>query len=155
MKKYNYIVSGFFIAMSCYILYETSTYTVGSGGQDNPAVWPRTLAIAMMILCVLLILQTLFKKEVNNGEGTEMTIDWKSTGMKKVYLSLALIAGFLVVMNIFGMLIALLLFIPSIMWLMNCKSKVMFVVLPVAMVAFVYIFFVRIMTITLPGGIFF
>jgi len=58
-------------------------------------------------------------------------------------------------MNLFGMLIGLLLLIPSIMWLMNCRNKVMLVVLPVALVAFVYLFFVQLMTITLPGGIFF
>ncbi|MGE4485114.1 MAG: tripartite tricarboxylate transporter TctB family protein [Oscillospiraceae bacterium] len=156
MKKYNYIASGFFIAMSCYILYETCTYKVSNSGQGNPAIWPRYLAIAMIVLSVLLIIETLIKKGTEkDSDGTEARIDWKSPGMIKVYLALAMVAGFIVVMNIFGMLIGLILLIPSIMWLMSCKNKVMYVILPIAVVTFVYFFFIKIMTITLPGGIFF
>ena len=156
MKKYNYIASGFFIAISCYILYETSTYKVSGSGQGNPAIWPICLAIAMIVLSVLLIIETLVKKGAENeSDNADAKIDWKSPGMKKVYLSLAMVAGFIVVMNIFGMIIGLVLLIPSIMWLMSCNNKVMYVIMPIAVVTFVYIFFVKIMTITLPGGIFF
>ena len=158
MKKYNYISAAFFIAIGTYVLAETSGYDIEKGGQGNPAIWPQCLAGMMIFLSLILILQTIFSKpQEDGGEGAEdvVKIDWKSPGMKKVYLALAMIAGFIVIMNLFGMLIGLLLLIPSIMWLMNCRNKVMLVVLPVALVAFVYLFFVQLMTITLPGGIFF
>ena len=158
MKKYNYISAGFFILVGAYVLYETSGYSIHAGGQGNPAIWPQCLGVMLLVFSVILIIQTALNvpSVTEDADGNEQKgIDWLSTGMKKVYLAMAMIGGFVVLMNIFGMLIALLVLIPGIMWLMGCHSKVMYVALPVAMVAFVYIFFVQIMTITLPGGLFF
>ena len=52
-----------------------------------------------------------------------------------------------------GMLLALLIMIPAIEYLMGCRSKVMLIALPVGMVAFVYLFFVVAMKLTLPAPI--
>ena len=73
--------------------------------------------------------------------------------MKKVYIMLGLLVVFVVLLKIFGMLIALLLLIPAIEWVMGCRSKVMLAALPVGLVAFVYVFFVVIMKLTLPAPI--
>ena len=51
------------------------------------------------------------------------------------------------------MLLALLIMIPTIEYLMGCRSKVMLIALPVGMVAFVYLFFVVAMKLTLPAPI--
>ena len=101
-------------------------------------------------------------EEVNSGDLLaelggieEEVIDWKSPGMKRVYAGMAMVAVFLVIMNVFGMMIGLLCLIPGIMFLMNCKSKLAYVLVPLGVVAFVYVFFAKVMTITLPGGMFF
>lgn len=164
MKKYDYIAAACFIALGSYVLYETGTYEINGIGQRNPAIWPRILAISMIAVSVLLIITTALKKE-KTAEQTEnekmsdeepaQVIDWKSPGMIKVFESVGLIGLFIVVMNIFGMLIGLLMLIPGIMWLMNCRSKKMLIILPTATVLFVYVFFVKLLTITLPGGLFF
>ena len=49
--------------------------------------------------------------------------------------------------------LALLIMIPAIEYLMGCRSKVMLITLPVGMVAFVYLFFVVAMKLTLPAPI--
>ena len=49
--------------------------------------------------------------------------------------------------------VALLIMIPAIEYLMGCRSKVMLIALPVGMVAFVYLFFVVAMKLTLPATI--
>ena len=150
MKKYNYIVSVIMLALSGYIFYETSTYDIGTSFQKNPAIWPQFLAAALALLSVALIVETLFTRSAESGEAV---IDWKGPGMKKVYIMLALLVVFVVLMKIFGMLIALFLLIPAIEWVMGCRSKVMLIALPVGLVAFVYGFFVVVMKLTLPAPI--
>ena len=150
MKKYNYIVSVVMLALAGYIFYETSTYDIGTSFQKNPAIWPQFLAAALALLSVALIVETLFTRSAESGEAV---IDWKGPGMKKVYIMLALLVVFVVLMKIFGMLIALFLLIPAIEWVMGCRSKVMLIALPVGLVAFVYVFFVVIMKLTLPAPI--
>ena len=150
MKKYNYIVSVIMLALSGYIFYETSTYDIGTSFQKNPAIWPQFLAAALALLSVALIVETLFTRSAESGEAV---IDWKGPGMKKVYIMLALLVVFVVLMKIFGMLIALFLLIPALEWVMGCRSKVMLIALPVGLVAFVYVFFVVVMKLTLPAPI--
>ena len=133
-----------------YFFYETSTYDIGTSFQKNPAIWPQFLAAALALLSVALIVETLFTRSAESGEAV---IDWKGPGMKKVYIMLALLVVFVVLMKIFGMLIALFLLIPAIEWVMGCRSKVMLIALPVGLVAFVYVFFVVIMKLTLPAPI--
>lgn len=73
--------------------------------------------------------------------------------MIHVYIMLGIVVGFVVLMKIVGMLLALLIMIPAIEYLMGCRSKVMLIALPVGMVAFVYLFFVVAMKLTLPATI--
>lgn len=101
-------------------------------------------------------------REVNSGDllaelggGEEEDIDWTSPGMKRVYAGMGMVLAFLVIMNTLGMVIGLLLLIPGIMFLMNCKNKLAYVLVPVGVVLFVYVFFAKVMTITLPGGMLF
>lgn len=148
MKKYNYIVSVLMIALSGYILYETSTYEIGQNAQKNPAVWPAFLAISLIALSVVLIIQTAFSR---NPEMENFSIDWKGQGMRKVYIMFGFTIGFVIVLKILGLLIALLILIPAIEWLMGCRSRVMLAALPVGLVAFVYVFFGIIMKLTLPA----
>ncbi len=150
MKKYNYIVSVVMLLLSGYIFYESGGYTIGSSAQKNPAVWPCILAGALALLSVALIIETALKKEP--GE-EKKTIDWKSPGMIHVYIMLGIVVGFVVLMKIVGMLLALLIMIPAIEYLMGCRSKVMLIALPVGMAAFVYLFFVVAMKLTLPAPI--
>ena len=81
-------------------------------------------------------------------------IDWKSPGMMVVYKMIGVMAFFLVLMEILGMVIALLVIFPVIMYLMGCRNKKMMVILPVAVVGFIYIFFSVIMRVTLPEPFF-
>lgn len=148
MKKYNYIISALMIALGGYIFLETGTYEIGTSAQKNPALWPRFLAVALIVLAVALIIETIFSKDPEMDR--KDVIDWKSTGMKKVYLLFALMVGYVIVMNVFGMLIALLIMIPIVEWLMGCRNKIMLIALPVGLVVFCYIFFGVIMKITLP-----
>lgn len=150
MKKYNYIISVVMLALSGFVFLQASQYEVGSSAQKNPAVWPLTLAAALAALSVALIIETLFSKD---PEMKTSTINWASPGMKKVYIMLGLVVVFVVLMKLIGMLLALLLLIPAIELLMGCKNKVMLIAMPVGLVAFVYLFFVVIMKLTLPAPI--
>ncbi len=151
MRKYNYIVSVLMMLLGGYILFETSTYEIGTSAQKNPAVWPNFLAVALIALAVILILQTIFSKDPSMDEEI---IHWKSEGMKKVYIMFGLTAAFVVVMKIFGMLVALFLMNVAIEWIMGCRDKKMLIGFPLALVVFVYVFFGVLMKLTIPGPFF-
>ena len=151
MKKYNYIVSALMMLLGAYILFEASTYEIGQSAQKNPAVWPAFLAITLIMLSMVLILQTLFSKDpIMNEE----VIDWKSEGMKKVYIMFGLTIGFVIVMRLLGMLVALFLLNIAIEWIMGCRNKKMLIGFPLALVVFVYLFFGVLMKLTIPGPFF-
>ncbi|MBQ2062881.1 MAG: tripartite tricarboxylate transporter TctB family protein [Oscillospiraceae bacterium] len=154
MKKYNYIISAVMIAIAGYVFYETSKYQFAEGavGQKNPAMWPRFLAILLIILSVLLIIETIFKKQTEEEKKTKV-IDWGSAGMKKVYLMVGIVALFVLLMQVIGMLLALLVCLPLMMLLMGCKNKLMLIIYPLGLVGFCYVFFELIMTVTLPPPI--
>ena len=116
----------------------------------EPALVLMALFALGALLSVALIIETALKKEP--GE-EKKAIDWKSPGMIHVYIMLGIVVGFVVLMKIVGMLLALLIMIPAIEYLMGCRSKVMLIALPVGMVAFVYLFFVVAMKLTLPAPI--
>lgn len=149
MRKYNYIVSVLMTLVAGVIFYDTAAYsgTFKSAQQDS-AVWPRMIAVALILCSIVLVIQTLLDKK--NADTETVVIDWKSEGMKKVYMTLAAIVVFLILNEIIGMLLALLVLIPAIEWIMGCKSKLMYIALPVGMVVFLYIFFYKLMMVRFP-----
>ncbi len=151
MRKYNYIVSAALLALSGYIFWDTRDWINGSNFQARPGFWPQFLAMLLAVLSIALIIETIFSKDPGMDKDV---IDWKSPGMIVVYKMMGIMLGFLVLMEILGMLIGLLVIIPIIMYLMGCRSKKTLVILPVAVVSFVYLFFGVIMRITLPEPFF-
>lgn len=151
MRKYNYIVSAAMLALCGYIFWDTRSWINGSNFQARPAFWPQFLAVLLAILSVALILETIFSKD---PEMDHNPIDWKSPGMMVVYKMIGVMALFLVLMETLGMVIALLVIFPTIMYLMGCRNKKIMVILPVAVVGFIYIFFSVIMRVTLPEPFF-
>lgn len=150
MRKYNYIISAVMTALSIYIFFETATYNnAGASAQQNSAIWPRIIAGGLILCSIILCVQTILMKDSPDAEKTAV-ISWTSEGMKKVYIALGFIIGFLVLNSIFGMLLALLVLIPAVEWIMGCKSKLMYIALPIGMVGFIYIFFYLIMSVSFP-----
>ena len=150
MRKYNYIVSVIMMALGGYILYEASAYEIGTSAQKNPALWLQFLAGALILLSVALIIETIFS---HAPEMDTVLIDWKSTGMKKVYMLFGFVVGFVIIMKIFGMLVALFCIDVAIEWIMGCRNKKMLIGFPLALMIFVYLFFGLLMKLTLPGPI--
>jgi len=149
MRKYNYIVSAVMTAISIFIYYETSSYnTIGASAQRNSASWPRIIAVGLALCAIILFVQTLIMKEPSENEAP--VISWASVGMKKAYMAIGCIVGFLILNEIFGMLLAFLVLIPVIEWIMGCKSKLMYIALPVGVVGFIYIFFYLILSVGFP-----
>lgn len=200
MKKYNIISALCFIALGVYVLIEAQTYNNKGIGQQNPGLWPSVLAVGMILFSVILIVQSLVKKEVKKDTSAidaklaeakaaaeakgeefdekefllelkakeaeeggflsalteeETEINWTTPGMLRVYAAIGMTIAFLVIMHFFGMMIGLACLIPGIMWLMNTKKIALYIAVDAGIIAFVYIFFVKVMTITLPTGIFF
>ena len=149
LKKYNYIVSAVMLAIAGYVFYETGTYKIGSSAQKNPALWPRFLAVLLIILSVLLLIETFLKKE-SESNNRDVVIDWGSPGMKKVYIMVGITVMFVILMHFFGMLIALAIALFCVELLMGCRNKLMLIILPIALVIFCHFFFEVAMKITLP-----
>ena len=91
MKKYNYGISALLILMSIWILKEANTLGAAAAGTAmGSGVWPSFLAWAMIILSAALIVQTaidsLKHKDREETAEEQKPIDFKSAGMKRIYI---------------------------------------------------------------------
>lgn len=151
MRKYDFIVSAVMTTLSVSIFCATAAYSnTGGSAQQNSALWPRIIATALILCSIALFLQALLKKKNPNEDDSTPAIDWKSEGMKKVYIALGCVVVFLILNKIVGMLLALLFLLPAVLWIMGCKSKSAYIAIPVGMVGFIYVFFYLLMSVGFP-----
>lgn len=160
MKKYNYGASIAFLLLAGYVFWATKDFKPVVSGAPGPGVWPRIVAATMAFLAIILAAQTLvaqmrekkMQRESDNVE--EPVIDWKSPGVRTVLIMIAIFAGFLGVLAIFGLLIALFLLCVAIMLLLGERRIIWLALYPAAIVAFIYVFFGIFLRLNLPTPIF-
>lgn len=92
MKKYNIGISVVLVLLSVLII--RSSLQSGAAVQGTamgPGVWPMILGVAMILLSIVLIVQTLVRPR---PEGEGKPIDFRSPGMKRIYILIGLLALF-------------------------------------------------------------
>lgn len=83
------------------------------------------------------------------------SVDLSSTAVKRAYGLGLFMLVYATGLHFFGFIVPSLLLIPVIMWLMNERKPIALVVIPVVMVAAVYVFFDIIFNSPLPTSVFF
>lgn len=151
MKKYNIGISALLIVLSVLVI--RSSLQSGAAVQGTamgPGVWPMILSIVMILLSVILMVQTLVRPR---PEGEEKPIDFASSGMKRIYILVGLLALFCLLIKLFGFYVAIVYLIPSVMFLLGERRPAMLIGLTVGIVVFIVIVFVVLLQLKMPGGI--
>ena len=146
MKKMNFVVALFFIALSCYVLFSAQSFPGKIDNVPGPGYFPTILSIILILLSLLLIASS---GKVDNSPlgifSRENSIVFIAGGVTLAYLGLIYIFGFLIATPLY--LIAILRFFR----MRNWQSVVLTSVLTTAAS---YAIFTTVLEVQLPSGLF-
>lgn len=149
MKKYNIGISILLIAVSVWMIMTSGSYNnTVSGTAMGAGEWPVILSIAMIILCAVLLVQTVLEKK---DQGEE-PFDFKSEGMKRLYVLLGLLVVFAVLLKTLGFYVSVAFLVPAVMWLLDERRVKVMVALTAGILLFVFVVFGVLLGIKLTMG---
>lgn len=150
MKKYNIGLSAIFLGIASWVFFAAQKLPAGKGGSFGPGLWPQVLAIALAVLSVLLLIQTLVKNIAGQNGRDEEPIDFKSPGVRNVMKMCIILVIFSVLLKFIGFFVAAIFLIPSCMVLFGEKRIRWLSGITVGVTAGVYIIFTVFLRLQLP-----
>lgn len=151
MKIANYIISGIMLALGIAIAVMASQFKIEFGtGDPGAGFWPAALGCILIILAILLFFTTI-KNKAEMGEKT-FTIDTPAN--VRVYVIMAVVVAFCVVLYFLGFYIAAALFLPVVMYILEVRSPKKIIITTAATVIGVYVIFGILLKISLPAPFF-
>lgn len=151
MTKWNVGLAIVLIALSILIFVSTAPYHRAHGNDPGPAFWPRTMAVALSVLSVLMVIEGIVKER---KEKSADPIGLASPEMRRIYWMILIFAVFAVVLYYGGFIIASLLFIPAVMRLLGEKKWLKCILVSVIVSGTIYFFFSVLLRVTLPQPFF-
>ncbi len=146
MKKMNFAVALFFIALSCYVLFSAQSFPGKIDNVPGPGYFPTILSIILILLSLLLIASS---GKVDNSPlgifSRENSIVFIAGGVTLAYLGLIYIFGFLMATPLY--LIAILRFFR----MRNWRSVVLTAGITTGAS---YAIFTTVLEVQLPSGLF-
>ena len=146
MKKMNFVVALFFIALSCYVLFSAQSFPGKIDNVPGPGYFPTILSIILILLSVLLIASS---GKVENAPlgifSKKNSIVFIAGGVTLAYLGLIYVFGFLMATPLY--LIAILRFFR----MRNWRSVVLTAGITTAAS---YAIFTTVLEVQLPSGLF-
>jgi len=146
MKKANIVASIIFAVFSIIVIvYTANTLPVVRQGVPGPGVFPIIVA-SVMLICSLSILITYIKSK-------DITpIDLFSEGPKRAYLTMGIMAVYLVLAPIIGFLTVTFAFsVGTIKWFSK-RSLIYVIAVSLGITVFVYVTFSIVLNVPLPTG---
>ncbi|MFC7062424.1 tripartite tricarboxylate transporter TctB family protein [Halobacillus seohaensis] len=145
MNRPNLFI-GVILIIGCSIyFYETISFPSSELQMTSAAFIPRVYCIIMLILSAFLIASS-FKGEEEGESKPSFLYSFIAIGLTVIYVALIPFIGFF---------ITTLLFIVSLLVFAKVKSYIILSSVPIGTLAFIYIFFVKILNVSLPVGIVF
>ena len=77
------VLAGGFFALGVLMFWFTRQFSYNGLQNFGTGFWPRVIAAIMMLCSAVLFVQSMLSKDPTKNE---IVIDWKSEGMKRVYL---------------------------------------------------------------------
>lgn len=146
------VLAGGFFALGVLMFWFTRQFSYDGLQSFGTGFWPRVIAAIMMFCSAVLFVQSMLSKDPTKNE---IVIDWKSEGMKRVYLVAAVLIVFCVALYFVGLCPALFVMIFGIMWSMEERRIPFLVITPVACSLFIFVAFQIMLKVKLPAGILF
>jgi len=149
MKKSNIIFGILFIIFSIWvIIFTLNNFPAGVNNVPGPAMFPVIISGIMILSSLLIILHYLRLKE-------DATINWLSDDKKRVYLVMAIITLYIILVPIFGFYVmSFILLMGLIKWFRN-KGFVYTGIVSIAILGFVFLVFNIVLRVPLNFGMLF
>ena len=150
MRKYNIGISVLLCCLSGAIFYWSEAFKNEGNSTDQlgPAFWPRTLAVVFIILAAVLAVQTAFRWKAL----ADRPIDFKSPGLRRVYLMCAILLVFCVLLKLIGFYVAAVFMIPACMFVLGEKRPQYLAAITVGILAAVYVIFGLLLNLPMPSA---
>ena len=147
MKKGNIISSVICILLGLFIIFETKDFPEGAAGVPGPAFFPRILAWVVIGLSILLIINTIVKRD-------DRKITLLDKDSIKVYATIGFLLAYLLLLNVLGFVFATPIFLFSLIFFYIRKNIVKNAIISVAVTFLIYGVFSTLLAVPLPQGIF-
>ncbi len=154
MRKYNTIISLALIAIGAMGIYMALNFETRGGNVGDPgaAFWPILLCCGLIFTSALLLVQTMIEGKKAAGP-EEPLIDYRSAGVRCVFIIFGIMIGYAILLYYFGFIIATLVFVVCTMLAMGERRPLWLGLTTVGITGFIYVLFALIMNVVLPKGI--
>jgi len=150
VKKANIISAFIGMFVSAVAFRYTFTFKQFKNVPVGPEFFPRVLAVALFIFCVLLLLTNLRDTEANKK--TAPTMSLKNRGMQKALAGLAIVTAYAFLWEVLGFLIITPIAIFSMTLLLGKRTYIKMIIVSVGVTAIVFIAFKHLLGIQMPLG---
>ena len=150
MKKANIISAVIGMIVSAAAFGYTFTFKQFKNVPVGPEFFPRVLAIALFIFCVLLLLTNLKTSEANKKSAPTMSL--KNRGMQKALAGLAIVVVYALLWEVLGFLIITPIAIFLMTLLLGKRSYIKMIVIAVGATVIVFLAFKYLLGIQMPLG---
>lgn len=151
MKKYNYILSGLVAALALGTYYLTTKFPKADVDVLGAGFWPRMICYLLFGLSVLLAVSTF----CDSRAGVQVVTFFATDSQRMVWLVVAVVAVFFVLIRILGFLTAALIFLPVTYFILGERNILKVMLLNVGSVGFIYVVFCHLLNVRLPQGMLF
>lgn len=152
MSKGNYLVAAVGLVLSAVLYYFAGEFEPIVDDAPGPGFMPKILAIAMSLLSLALIGQTLMARR---GKPASAIPDFRSPAMLLIYRMMACCLGYAVLVALVGFMFATLAYLPAGMYLMGERSKKHMLAVGIAVTAACIVVFGMFFGMPLPAGLLF
>ncbi|MDY6028977.1 MAG: tripartite tricarboxylate transporter TctB family protein [Acidaminococcaceae bacterium] len=151
MKTYNYIVCVITVLCGGMIVAGASAFpaTFTENGP-GPGFWPMCLGCLMLLAAAILLAYTCWRKSELEACSVKLT----GKANRRVYLMMLMAVLFCVLFQVIGFYAAALIFIPSIMLLMDYHDVRIMAATTVGTVLFIYVVFGILLHTKMPQSVF-
>lgn len=151
MAVCNYIISllGFLIGGG--IMNAASEFPLEfTMNGPGPGFWPFSLGVALFLAAVILLIYTFWHKE----DLSQTRVALMLPANKRVYLMMAVIAVYCLLINLLGFYPASAVLIPVVMYLMDYHNKKVMVITTICTIIFIYLVFGELLHTKMPQSMF-
>ncbi|MBN2657605.1 MAG: tripartite tricarboxylate transporter TctB family protein [Spirochaetales bacterium] len=148
MKRVNILFGLIGIALGLYVFAVTATFPDDAIMKIGPGFFPRILAVALVLFCLVLIIQNLAGK----GEKGESGFDIKDPGVHRSALVLLITVLYAVIIPFAGFVAASVIYLFILMYLMKLRKWIQMIAVSTGVSFAIYFIFSVLLKIALPQG---
>lgn len=150
MKRVNLITSIIFIFIGAAIYWESSQFkqTMIKDKFSGPGFFPKLVAIMMIAAALILLFDSILKKE----ETTEKVFD---KSIKLAIIGMVIILLYIISLDTLGFIIATVLLNYAFLFFFRVKEKIILLLQPAVTSFLIYWVFAKLLMVPLPEGLFF